>query len=360
MSGVTRNPYDTARDPGGSSSGTGTAVAADFGLLGVGEDTGGSIRVPSSFCGLVGIRCTPGTISRYGMSPLVVPQDTPGPMCRTVTDTALMLDVLAGFDERDPYTATAFISGKPVGGSYAAGLSVDKIKSARIGVLRHVFGPDSDPMCRATNEAINKTLKTLEGAGTTFVEVEIPNLSHLLETTFTYPQRSRSDLDAFFGRNPHLDIKKTTDIYEAKKFHPALDLFEDIALGVGDPRKDPDFAGRLLDREELQRLVVTTLAKHNLDALAFPDVQFAAPLMDDILGQRWSAAAFPTNTLIGSQALLPAVSVPAGLTENAEGEATNGLPVGLELLGLPYHEQSLLELAYGVEQITMARRPPKL
>lgn len=96
LSGTTRNPHDLKRDPGDSSSGTAAAIAADLALLGLGEDTGGSIRLSSSFCGLVGLRPTPGMISRAGMSPLLVPQDTPGPMCRTVLDTALMFDAMVG------------------------------------------------------------------------------------------------------------------------------------------------------------------------------------------------------------------------------------------------------------------------
>ncbi|KAK5195664.1 hypothetical protein LTR92_004604 [Exophiala xenobiotica] len=360
ISGVTRNPYDLKRDPGGSSSGTGSAIAADLGLLGIGEDTGGSIRLPSTFCGLVGLRCTPGTISRHGLSPLLVPQDTPGPMCRTVTDVALMLDVLAGFDEHDPYTATAVLSGKPIGGSHAANFpsSVDKIKSARLGVLRGAFGPDSDKDCASVNRVINGALSRLEANGTTLIDIEIPNLKHLLEITFTYPQRSRSDLDAWFAKHPHPPLNKTDtkQIYGSKRYHPALDLFEDIALGAGTPEKDPQFTTRLLAREELQRTIISLMAKHNLDALAFPDCQIPAPLLDDILAQRWPAAKFPTNTLVASQSLMPAISIPAGLTE--KGEA--GLPVGLELLGLPYREQALLELAHGVEQLVMGRRPPPL
>lgn len=275
-------------------------------------------------------------------------------MCRTVTDVALMLDVLAGFDEQDPYTAAAVISGVPDGGSYAANLSVDKIKSARIGVLREAFGPDSNPDCQSVNKVVNAALETLKANGTTLVDVEIPNLKFLLEKTFTYPQRSRSDLDGFFGRHAFLKTT-TTEIYESKRYHPALDLFEDIATGSGTPQKDPEFTTRLLLREELQRAVVSTLAKHQLDALAFPDVQIPAPLLEDVLAQKWPAAAFPTNTLVASQSLMPAVSVPAGLTR---GET--GLPVGLELLGLPYREQKLLELAYGVEQLTQGRKPPSL
>src|SRR6195952_6030295 len=104
VSGETLNPYDTTRESGGSSAGTGTAIASNYGLIGLGEDTGGSIRVPSSFCNLVGLRPTVGMVTRSGFSPLVKTQDTPGPMARTVRDAALMLDVLVGYDSKDPYT----------------------------------------------------------------------------------------------------------------------------------------------------------------------------------------------------------------------------------------------------------------
>jgi amidase len=110
-SGETKNPYVLERDPGGSSSGTGAAVAANLATVGIGEDTGGSIRAPASFNNLIGVRVTPGLISRTGMSPLVVFQDTAGPMTRTVTDAAILLDAMVGYDPRDPYTAAYAIAG---------------------------------------------------------------------------------------------------------------------------------------------------------------------------------------------------------------------------------------------------------
>ena len=132
-SGTTRNPYDLAHDPGGSSGGTGAAVAANLGAIGLGSDTGGSIRLPSSFDNLVGLKVTPGLISRAGMSPLVVFQDSAGPMCRTVTDAAKLLEVLVGFDPADPYTATAAIAGES---KYAALLDRTALSGVRVGVVR--------------------------------------------------------------------------------------------------------------------------------------------------------------------------------------------------------------------------------
>ena len=130
--GATKNPYDLERDPGGSSGGTGCAVAANLSAIGLGEDTGGSARLPASFDNLVGLKVTPGLISRAGMSPLVVFQDSAGPMCRTVTDTAKLLQVIVGFDSEDPYTSTALIAGKT---DYVACLEEDALSGKTIGVV---------------------------------------------------------------------------------------------------------------------------------------------------------------------------------------------------------------------------------
>lgn len=350
---MTRNPYSLDRDPGGSSSGTGAAIAANFAILGLGEDTGGSIRLPSSFCSLVGLRCTPGLVSRKGLSPLIVPQDTPGPMTRTVRDAALMLDAIAGFDIEDPYTATAAIAGSPSGGSYAANLNLETISKSRIGVLRSGFGDDADSDCHAVNAIINHALKSLQRAGTTLVDVQIPNLAHYLTFTSTYFSRSRCDIDRFLATKPPHLATTCAQIHASKRYHPALDLFEGIATGPATPTDDPEYFQRLEARDDFQRLVIGIMAQHQVSALAFPDVQVPAPTHTDILNGRWTCLQFPTNTIIASQLWMPAISVPAGFTDA-------GLPVGLELMGLPFQEQKLLELAFGVEQLTLARRPPSL
>lgn len=132
MSGETLNPYDLAHDPGGSSSGTAAGIAANLGLVGIGEDTGRSIRLPASFHNLVGVRVTPGLISRDGMSPLFVFQDTAGPMARTVTDAAMLLDSKVGYDPRDEYTVAHRIAGHS--GNYADHLDAGGLNGVRIGV----------------------------------------------------------------------------------------------------------------------------------------------------------------------------------------------------------------------------------
>ncbi len=351
VSGLTRNPYALDRDPGGSSSGTAAAVAANLALLGVGEDTGGSIRLPASFCNLVGVRVTPGLVSRDGMSPLVRTQDTAGPMTRTVADAARLLDVIAGFDPRDDYTA-AFGTARP-GGSFTQHLGTDALTGSRIGVLRQAFGPQDEPESAAVNGTVEAALARLTDAGAVLVDVEIPDLADKVAYTSVYTTRSHQDMDQFFASRPTLPVESVDAVLAAGAYHDRLDLFEAIAASPADPRDDPEYVDRLLAQQAFQREVVSLMVASGLDAICFPDVTIAAPTHADVMGRRWTCLTFPTNTVIASQLLLPAVTVPAGLTED-------GLPVGLELMGVPFDEARLLGLASGVEAAVAARREPQL
>ncbi|RMB85980.1 amidase [Streptomyces shenzhenensis] len=352
VSGLTRNPYALDRDPGGSSGGTAAAVAANLATVGIGEDTGGSIRLPASFCNLVGLRATPGLISRNGLSPLVKMQDTPGPMTRTVTDAALLLDVLAGFDPADPYTATAAISRQQ--GSYADELDPRSLAQARIGVLRQAFGDDHDPAAAAVNTVIGAALDKIAATGAKLVDVTIPDLDHYVAYTSVYFSRSRADIDAFLASRPGIKATSIAQLHADGHAHPNLDLLAGIAAGPAVPTGDPEYHLRMEARETFQRVVIGIMAENDLDALCFPDVRIAAPTHSDVLASRWSCLEFPTNTVIASQLWMPAISVPAGFT-------TDGLPVGLELMALPYREADLLGLAYGVERATGSpRRAPSL
>lgn len=348
--GETKNPYDLARDPGGSSSGTGAGVAANLGLIGLGEDTGGSIRVPSSFCNLVGVRVTTGLIPRTGMSPLVVFQDTCGPMTRTVRDAALMLDAIVGYDPADRFSAVA-VGNVPEDG-YAAGLYEGALEGARIGVIRECFGSDEDPDAAKTNAVMNAALAQMAAAGATIVDpVVIPGLWDFIMGTSLYILQSKHDFNAFIKARPDAPVGSYEEILAAKAYHPGLDLFEGINDGPTDPETDPTYFKGLAMREEFQRTILDVMAREELDAIVFPDVQLPAPLKSDVHAKRWTTLTFPTNTLISPQAMLPAVSVPAGFTDD-------GLPVGMELVARPYAEAQLLQLAYDFERSGSHRRAP--
>lgn len=286
------------------------------------------------------------------MSPLLVSQDTAGPMTRTVRDAAVMLDVIAGFDQKDPYTVTAAISGKPVGNSYAANLNASVIcPSLRIGILSKGFGDDNDSQCHATNFVARQALEKLRIAGATLIDVEIPRLNHYIASTSLYEYRTKYDLDKFLVTKPHLNTN-LSKIGANKQFHPALDLIPVISQAAASPFETPAYSWCLEERDNFQRLIMSTMVSNNLDAMAFPDIRVPAPLTMDVLEGKYTSKGTPTNTVIASAARLPAISVPVGLTEETS------LPVGLEFMGMPYQEQKLLEIAYGVEQLIQGRRKP--
>ena len=347
-SGETLNPYDPARDPGGSSSGTASAVAANLSALGVGGDTGGSIRVPSSFNSVVGLRPTTGLISRKGVAPLVSFEDTCGPVTRSVRDAACLLDVLAGYDPGDPYTAAA-TRGRPVAG-YAAALHEDRLNGARIGVLRDFFGTDHD--AQEVNTVIEQALCDMAAAGAEIVDpVAVPEAAELLNAATLYAQQCRHDLNEFLSSLPNSPVRSFDDLYSNKVYHPLLDFWDVIATGPDRPEEDPAYYRGFWARERLQRHVLNAMAASDVDVFAYPSVQVPPPLKSDVAACRWTTLNFPANTAMAPHATMPAISMPGGFTGG-------GLPVGIELLGRPYEEERLLGLAYAFEQSCSRRRPP--
>lgn len=348
--GETKNPYDLDRDPGGSSSGTGAAIAANLGAVGIGEDTGGSIRVPSSFDNLVGVRVTTGLISRKGMSPLVVFQDTAGPMTRTVKDAATLLDVLVGYDPADPFTAAATLARDA--GSYARGLAEGGLSGARIGVLREAFGPDDDPDCGQVNGVVEGAIRAMREAGAEVVDpVSVPDLLHYIGITSLYLSQSRYDIDGFLSERP--GAHTVGELYDSKRFHPRLDLFIAIAEEAPeDPEEDPNYYRGLAAREEFRRAILGVMAAQDLDALLYPNSQVLPPTRRELDDWKWTVLTFPTNALIAAQADLPSISLPAGFTGD-------DVPVGFELVGKPYGEAGLLRLAHAYEKQANPRKAPQ-
>ncbi|MFC4359213.1 amidase [Halobium salinum] len=352
ITGRTKNPYDLARDPGGSSSGTGAGVAANLGLVGIGEDTGGSIRLPSAYNNLFGIRVTPGLLSRTGMSPLVVSQDTPGPMARTAKELAQVLDVTVGYDADDEYTAVAALTEDA--GRYVDSLDPDALSGARIGVLRDAFGDADDPESGPVTRLVDEAIETMAEAGAEVVDpVSIPDLDVHLEATSLYILQSKRDLNAFFAARDDAPVDSVEELYDSGQYHEVLDLLVGIAEnGPEDPTDDPGYWEAVAAQPAFQRAVLNVYAAHDLDVLLCPDAQVVPPTAESIEAGELDTLTFPTNTVVASQAGLCAVSVPAGLTDD-------GLPVGVELLGKPYRESTLLSLAHAFERMADPRVPPE-
>ena len=347
--GITRCAYDLERDSGGSSGGTGVAVAANLVAVGIGEDTGGSIRLPSSINNLCGIRVTPGMISRSGFSPLLLPLDTAGPMGRTVRDIAIVLDVLVGFDPKDRYTAVTKIADHV--GSYVDHLDDGALEGARFGTIREAFGDEANPECAQVNKVIRAAIAKMKEAGAEFVELSIPNLPELIATASLYASRSRFDVENFLkSRNTkYLTLKS---IYESGLYDKNLDLIPVLAtVSPEKPEDDPDYFVKVVRGADFQRLLVGMMAEHDLDGICHPALQILSPTHAELQAGKWPAMEYPTNTIIASQALIPSICVPAGFSDS-------GLPIGLEIIAPPHQEPTLLRLGYAFEQLTKWRRKP--
>ncbi|WP_129113449.1 amidase [Halegenticoccus tardaugens] len=351
ISGRTKNPYAPDRDPGGSSSGTGAAVAANLGAVGIGTDCGGSIRVPASFDNLVGFRVTPGLISRTGVNPLVSHQDTAGPMTRTVRETALLLDVLVGYDTADPLTAVTEL--RRVDGSYVDQLRADALRGARIGVVRDAFGDDANPDAAPVNHVVDGALAAMRHSGAELIDpVSLPNLDEHLSETMLYVLQSKRDINDFLAERDG-PVDTVDDLYEADRYHELLDLLVAfVEDGPDDLEGTIEYWRSRVAQYDFQEEILNVFAEHDLDAMVYPDVQVIPPAESEIREGKYETMTFPTNTLIASQSLCTAMSVPAGFTDN-------GLPIGIELLGRPFDEPTLLRLGYSFEQATRHRRPPE-
>ncbi|QHT46402.1 amidase [Bacillus sp. SB49] len=347
--GETKNPYALDRDAGGSSSGSAAGVAANFGAVAIGEDTAGSIRLPASFNNIFGVRVTTGLISRHGLSSLVHFQDTPGPMTRTVKDAAILLDTMVGYDPKDPYT-TAVLQAKDAG-TYTEQLSAEGLNGARIGILREAFGPEGNPDCAAVNEVAVAAIAAMEENGAEVIDsVSIPDLEKYTMETALYHIQSKYDINQFLETKGEVTLE---EIYEKGQYHRLLDLFHAVMTGPDRPEENPLYYKQRHLQEVFRREIENVLALHDLDALAFPDVQVLPPTRDELYSGKWMKEIFPTNTLISSQTGLPSLSMPAGFTQD-------GIPVGIQLLGRSYDEATLLTLAYGYEQKVRPRKSPAL
>ena len=340
LGGTTLNPYDLARNAGGSSGGTGAAIAANFGVIGMGTDTGGSIRVPSSFNSLVGIRPTIGLSSRDGIIPLALTQDVGGPMTRSVADAAIALEITAGFDPNDSVTDN---EKAPV--KYTDFLDPNGLQGARIGVVRDLFGLDSNPESIKTTTVINSAIDAIKALGAKVVEVTIPNLAQILEFPSLSNFEFKRDLNTFLAKRPvpPSGVTSLGDIIDSGLY---LKDFETSYIARNNrmpPELDPEYLKIITERPTLTQTSLLA-ALEGLDALIYPSVASPPNILDQPLA---SGAANRLSPFSG----FPAITVPAGFTED-------DLPVGLEFLGRAYDETTLIKLAYSFEQGTLFRRPP--
>ena len=340
--GQTHNPYILDRNPCGSSSGTGVAIAASLATVGIGTETDGSIVCPSSINGLVGIKPTVGLVSRSGIIPISATQDTAGPMCRTVADAALVLQAIMGSDPRDPATSQARAMEFP--------LSADGLRGARIGVARDYWGRNA-----GVDKITNAALDAMRNAGAVLVDVKFPNIQKFGDAEFTVLQYEFKDgLERYLrergSMHRTLDDLIRYNIANTSKELPFFgqSIFEKSAK-KGDLRsKEYRDALETSRRYSGEEGIDAVMKENKLDAVVAPS---NAPtwMIDLVAGDCGSS--YIGSSSMPAAAGYPNVTVPAGFVRE--------LPVGISFFGRAWSEPILIRIAYGFEQATKARRPPK-
>lgn len=337
LGGQTRNPYDLARNPGGSSGGTGAAIAASFAAAGMGSDTCGSIRGPAAQNNLAGLRPTKGLSSISGIIPLSHTQDVGGPLARTLADLAIVLDATMGADPDDP--ATRILDDYELS-SFTDSLDSSALRGARLGKLTELF--EGTAAHSQVIEVIDAALEHMKLQGAEIVDTTIPGLRDLMRKSSVINYEFKYDFIDYLAANAGAPIGSLAEIMERGLYHEALRRSFERRNRMG-TRDGAAYLAALEWRSILRDAVVQILDENRLDGLVYPTM--TAP--PSRIGEPQSGS----NCSLSPNTGLPAISVPAGFTSTL-------LPVGLEILGRPLSDTSLVSIAYAFEQSTDHRHAP--
>ena len=350
--GITRNPYALERTVGGSSGGTGGSISANFATVGVGQEGYASIRRPSTWNSLVGMRPTGGLISRSGVYagwPSI--NGSLGPMTRTVKDLATLLDALVGYDPEDPLTAQGVGN---VPDSYTDFLDNNGLQGARLGIIRESIVSNSEPESEdfsKVSEVFDQAVEQLKAAGAEVVDpIVIPDLNELLAKRAGGPEGDES-FQVYFNRNPNAPFKSRQEVLQSPDFDKVFRYAQEMLRrsSEGSPGESRHYE-YLLAREQLMTNLLKVMADNGLDAIVHKSVEHQPTLISDGMNPPYvNTKGVPhLNTFL---VFVPTITVPAGFTRDQ-------LPVGISFLGRPFSDGALIKLAYSYEQATLHRKPP--
>jgi len=344
LPGYTKNPYALDRVTAGSSGGTAAAVSANLGEVGLGTDTGNSIRGPSSHQALVGIRSTMGLTSRAGVVPLNLSADIAGPMARTVADAVAVFQVIVGYDPADSATVTS--RSRPIP-NYSASLVRDGLRAARIGILRQAYErPTLDPEIR---DVFARAVAELRLAGATVIDsVPLPGLDSLFAAHRGQCNPFKYDLERWIANTGNrTPVKSLEEIIKSGRYHPSIQKRLELAQAVDQsPEQNPGCKDRDQFRDGFRAMVLRAMDGAKLDALIYPTWSNPPRLIGDL-----NTPAGDNSQLFSPSTGWPAITVPMGYTRGT-------LPAGMTLFGRAWSEPTLIRLAYGYEQATHQRHPP--
>ncbi|KAI4181490.1 MAG: hypothetical protein L6R41_006588 [Letrouitia leprolyta] len=354
--GQTLNPYDLSRTPGGSSGGTGAAIAASFAVFGTGTDTVNSLRSPASANSLFSVRPTRGLISRAGIIPISYTQDAIGPIARNVDDLATALTVMAsiGYDKSDNVTSLVPQSSRNV--DYAAALHGGSLRGVRLGLVEGFFNRSNSNETTPVNKALDATVSALAAAGANIISISSPifNSSNILKDFDTQRFEYRQELDDYLARHSLHGTHPSTlqDLYASGNFLVIPSQYEYVNTALVSSTENATYAPRKLDIQNLTLALQTVFADHALDALIYPE-------QANLVVKVGSASQSGRNGILAAVTGFPVVTVPAGFGP-ATDTAPKGIPIGMEILGLPWTEGKLLNLANQIASVRRVRQMPAL
>jgi aspartyl-tRNA(Asn)/glutamyl-tRNA(Gln) amidotransferase subunit A len=349
--GPTHNPHDLTRVPGGSSGGSAAAVAADMCVFALGTDTGGSIRCPASFCGVVGLKPTYGRASRYGLISMTSSTDVPGPITKTVEDAEIVLRAIEGKDEKDATTLTLIPSPSPILGSREKGE-----KRIKIGLPKEYFGEGIDPLVRAE---IEKAIEKLKSVGVEFIDVDLPYTKYGIPVYYIItPSEVSSNLARFDGIKYGLSVAT-----ENNHAHNLFDIYaQSRGQGFGPEAKRRIMLGTYVlsagyyDAYYLKAQKVRTKIKEEMDKVLSTVDCLLTPVSPHVAFKIGEQSADPLKMYLedifvtgASLAGLPAMSIPCGFAKPHDGEIE--MPVGLQLIGPRMGEEIILEVAKKYQEV---------
>ena len=346
IGGQTRNPYDPPRNPCGSSSGSGVAVAANLVTVAVGTETDGSVMCPSGANGIVGIKPTLGLISRSGIIPIAHSQDTAGPMARSVRDAAILLTAMTGVDPNDAATSDAPAAVI----DYAANLAADALDGKRIGVLRSHFGADASPGAGELFDAALQAMRDIGAEIVDDVEVDIAGAGEAESIVLRY--EFKADLASYFEQSG-APFESLAEIIAFNEEHagtvmPIFGQERMLAAEASGSLDDPEYVQALADSKRItQDALDNAFNEHELDAIV-AITNGPAWMTDHVNGDSFRVGSSRYAAVSG----YPNITVPMGFVSH--------LPVGISFIGRAWSEQELIAMAYAFEQTTGARRPPDL
>ena len=355
LGGQTCNPYDLGRTPGGSSGGTGAAIAASFAVFGTGTDTVNSLRSPASANSLFSVRPTKGLISRAGVIPISYTQDAVGPIARNMEDLAVALTVMAsiGYDVAD--NATALIPKGSRDVDYSAALhDGSSLRAVRVGLIEGFFSSTSSNETTPVKDAIDRIVSLMVAAGATVIPISSPifNSTAILNRYDTQRFEYRQEMDDYLAR-PVLggSHPATLDgIYESGRFLVIPSQYSYVNTALVSSTQNTTYASRITDIANLTLALHSTFKAHQLDALIYPE-------QSNLVVPIGAASQSGRNGILAAVTGSPVVTAPAGFSP-ASASAPNGIPIGMEILGLPWSEAKLLGISKRISEVARVRRMP--